>query len=125
MEFAVENVEGVVVITPPEVPMHEFFPEERYAEELSKVVDAHLRNEIVADLGRIKFARTPLLAALVRAHLAASRRHRKFALCSPTEFVSDVLRKARLDRLLRIFPSRKEALAAIKAGGDFYAESGS
>ena len=123
MDIALEQMAGVVVITAPEAPLHKYFPEEQYADLLCEVVNANLSKEIILDLSQIEFGRTPLLSALVRAHVAASRRHRKLAICSPTRFLRDVLRKMRLDHLLQIFPSREEALAAINAPGDFYSDN--
>ena len=85
------------------------------------MVEENLSRDIIVDLSQVSFSATPLLATLVWAHLAASRRGRKFAICSSGDFILEVFRKVRLSRLFRLFPTREEAVEAMKAPGDFYA----
>lgn len=120
MKFEVEKVTDIAIIVAPKIELHDYLPLEEYGEAMCKVVDENMAGDMLMDLGRVSFAGTPVLAALVRAHLSATRRQRKFAVCSATDFIVEVLRKVRLDRILMIFPTREEAIAAMKAAGDFY-----
>lgn len=120
MNFTVQQITGVAIVTLPKLDLREYYPVEEYASRVCQIVDENLSGDIVMDLSLLDFAITPVLAALVRAHVLVSRRRRKFAICCLTDIVRDVLAKVRLDRLFRIFTSREEALTAIAASGDFY-----
>lgn len=120
MKFDVEKDEGITIVVAPKIELHDYLPLEEYGEIMCTVVDENMGGDILMDLARVSFAGTPVLAALVRAHLIATRRQRKFAICNTTEFISDVIHKVRLDRILMIFPSREEAIVAMRAAGDFY-----
>jgi len=121
MNFEVEQENGITVIVAPRIELHDYLPLEEYGEAMCTAVDENMGGDILMDLQHVSFVGTPVLAAFVRAHLTATRRQFKFAICSGTEFVLDVLRKVRLDRILMIFPTRQDAIAAMKAPGDFYA----
>ena len=120
MKFEVKKADNISVILAPRIELHDYLPLEDYADQMCKVVDENLASDIVMDLERVAFAGTPVLAALVRAHLAASRRQHKFAICNLTDFIKDVLHKVRLDRILMIFPTPEDAISAINAPGEFY-----
>jgi len=121
MEFPTDRIEGVLVVIPGKLTIDDFYPFDTYEENLAHTINFEETSAVVMDIANIHFAATPLLAALVRLHLQARRRSKKFALCNPTAFVQEVLHKVRLDTLLRIFPSRQEAIDRMNAPEDFYA----
>ena len=120
MNFEVEKVGEIAIIVAPKIDLHDYLPLEEYGEAMCNTVDENMGGHILMDLQRVSFVGTPILAAFVRAHLTTTRRQLKFAICNGTEFILEVLHKVRLDRILMIFPTREEALAAMNAPGDFY-----
>ena len=123
MEFPTERVGDVLIVVPGKLTIDDFYPFDEYEDGLARTANFQETDAVVMDMADIQFAATPLLAALVRLHLQARRRGKKFALCNPTAFVQEVLHKVRLDTLLRIFPSRDQAVDRMNAPDDFYATS--
>ena len=80
MEFKVEDVGSVTVVTAPEIHTQAYAPIERCAEELRDIVNQNLSRNILVDLARVEFIATALISSLVDGHMAISRRKSTFAL---------------------------------------------
>ena len=115
MEFKVEQVGSVVVITAPAVQLHSIAPMARRLTEFREVLSENESRDIVFDMSQMEFIESSFISALVDAQMNIGRRNCVFALCGLTHFVHGVICKANLDRLLTIHATREEALAAAGA----------
>lgn len=86
------------------------------ADGLDRVIEARLAagdRRFVLDLGQLAYIGSLGLRALVRLH---SRVKAEGGLClaDPTPHVQDVLKVTKLGRVLRLYTTRSEALAAVR-----------
>lgn len=116
MDITVEHVDSVVVVTLPEIRVHSYDPMERHVAEFQKIIDDNVSRNIVVDMSNVTFIATVFLSGLVRAHMSVIRRNGSFAVAGLTDNVFDAIRRANLDRLLDIFPTREDAIQSISGG---------
>ena len=116
MDLTVERIDSVTVVTLPEIRVHSYAPMERYVAEFGKVIDENVARDIVVDMSNVSFITTAFLSGLVRAHMSVTRRNSLFAVAGLTDYVHRAIRKANLDRLLDIFPTREDAIQSIARG---------
>ena len=86
-----------------------------FEEELAKAVDRGLGDGLVIDLSNVTFIDSTGLNALVRALERQRLAGGSLALVSADSRVAMMLEVTRLDRVLLRYPSREDALAAIKS----------
>ena len=86
-----------------------------FEEELAKAVDRGLGDGLVIDLSNVTFIDSTGLNALVRALERQRLAGGSLALVSADSRVAMMLEVTRLDRVLLRYPSREDALVAIKS----------
>lgn len=84
-----------------------------FEDELSRAVEQGLDGGLVIDLTAVSFIDSTGLNALVRAFERQRLAGESLALVSEDSRVTMMLEVTRLDRVLRCYPSRDEALAAV------------
>jgi anti-sigma B factor antagonist len=84
-----------------------------FEDELARSVEEHLGNRLVIDLSAVSFIDSTGLNALVRAFERQRRLGSRLALVTADSRVSMMLEVTRLDRVLRRYATRDEAVAAV------------
>jgi anti-sigma B factor antagonist len=87
-----------------------------FEQELARSVEQHLGAGLVIDLSGVTFIDSTGLNALVRAFERQRLLGSSLALVTDDARVSMMLEVTRLDRVLRHYPTREEALAAVAEG---------
>jgi anti-sigma B factor antagonist len=85
-----------------------------FADELARAVSQHLGAGLVVDLTGVSFIDSTGLNALVHAFERQRLAGSLLALVSDDPRVTMMLEVTRLDRVLRTFPTREAALAAVE-----------
>ena len=83
---------------------------------LSEAVEDTETCSIVVDLNQVTFMDTTALNALVHCFERQRSRLQGFAVVADDSRVTTLLEVTRLDRLLKVFPTRHEALASVASG---------
>ena len=89
---------------------------EAFERELTRAIEERAPNGIVVDLSRVTFMDSTALNCLVRCFEAQSRRLRSMSVVTRDPRLLILLEITRLDRILTIHPTRREALADGAAG---------
>ena len=87
---------------------------ERMRTDLLRLVDEEKRTHLVLDFGRVQFISSTVIGILLTLNkrlAAAPTGTASLALCGVGPRLLDLLKISKLDRLLTIKPTRKEALA--------------
>jgi anti-sigma B factor antagonist len=84
-----------------------------FEDELGRAVENGIAKALVVDLSGVTFIDSTGLNALVRAFERQRLAGSELALVSDDSRVAMILEVARLDRVLRRYPTRAEALAAV------------
>jgi anti-anti-sigma factor len=108
-----EGETAVVVSVSGDVDMH---TAPAFEEELGHAVEDGLATALVVDLTDVTFIDSTGLNALVRAFERQRLAGSQLALVSDDSRVAMILEVARLDRVLKRYPTRAEALAAVEDG---------
>jgi anti-sigma B factor antagonist len=87
-----------------------------FEDELARSVEEHLGTGLVIDLSNVTFIDSTGLNALVRAFERQRLLGSKLALVSDDSRVTMMLEVTRLNRVLRTYATREEAVAAVAAG---------
>jgi anti-sigma B factor antagonist len=87
-----------------------------FEDELTRAVGEQLGTGLVVDLSAISFIDSTGLNALVHAFERQRLAGSSLALVSEDRRVAMMLEVTRLDRVLRRYPTRDEAMAAVTAG---------
>ena len=85
---------------------------ERVRGGLLRIVDEEKRTHVVLDFGRVQFISSPVIGILLSLHkrLGSAPGKTQLVLCGVSDKLMDLLKIAKLDRLLTIKASRKEAV---------------
>ena len=84
-----------------------------FEKRLSEAVEERMAGGIVVDLSEVTFMDSTALNALVHCFERQRARLEGFAVVAADSRVTTLLEVTRLDRLLRVFPTREAALAAL------------
>lgn len=74
------------------------------------------RLQIVVDLKQVPYLDSSDIGRIIRAHLSVRRAGGRVRLCNLAERVLAVLKLTRLDTILDLYPTEKDALAGILQG---------
>jgi anti-anti-sigma factor len=114
--FEVEQAEDTLIVVP--APGLDELAQQRLEAGTGEVLEA-LRGSparnILLDFGRTDAFGSAALGLLLRLGGAARRRAGHLAFCNVSAAEQEILRVTSLDRLWPVYPSRAEALAAVKA----------
>jgi anti-sigma B factor antagonist len=84
---------------------------ERVSEGLIRLVEVEDRRRIVLDFEKVQFISSQMVGILVRLHkLTSAAAHGKLVLCGLGPKLIELLKITRLDRMLTIKPSQREAI---------------
>ena len=86
---------------------------ERMREGLLRLVEEEKRTHLVLDFGRVQYISSPVIGILLTLHkrlAAAPAGTTQLVLCGVSPKLMELLKISKLDRLLTIKPTRKEAL---------------
>lgn len=84
-------------------------------EEVDGVVKSGVTN-VVLNMRMVKFINSTALGAIIKASKALGNAGGKLAISRPSPFCKDILEKVGLDRVVPVFDSDEEAVAAVTAG---------
>ena len=112
MKITCETVDGVTVVR-----IEESALDAETAPGFRRVMAVHLRGggRVLLDLGALRFMDSTGIGAVLACLRLAAAADGTLKLCSPAEPLRAAFGIVRLDRLLDIFATRDEALAAFRA----------
>lgn len=89
---------------------------QRLGERLLACVHENPHPRMVLDFSRTEYINSSFIEAVFRAWKRAKEKGGQMAFCCLNPFCGEVLRVTKLDRVWAIFPTREEALAAVRQG---------
>lgn len=112
--FTVQNVEKFAVIEFKTSSLMDQIVLEEIAKELYRLIDEEDRRRIVLDFERVEYISSQMIGIILTMQKKlAALKNSKFVLCGVGPKLMELLKITRLDRILTLKPSQREAVKVL------------
>jgi anti-sigma B factor antagonist len=113
-EYIVTQIDKAIVVEFRIPSLMEPAQLEKIQQELFKLVDEQDKRLVILDFSRVEFISSQAIGIVIGLNRRlAALPHSKFLLCGINAKLSELLRITRLDRVLKIKPTQKEAINSL------------
>jgi anti-sigma B factor antagonist len=116
--FTVHNIEKATVVEFRTSSLMDAIMLDDIGTELYRLVDAEDRRKLVLDFEKVEYLSSQAVGIIIKLHNKLSKlKNSKMMLCSVGPKLAEILKIMRLDKMLTIKPTQREAVKAFQAIG--------